>query len=336
MSLAVLAIRVRTCAWERRRGLRRLSLCLASAGIPNPDRGVIADLDDDGDDDLVVFGAEFVPGPFVPFDIPLTAFENLGTPGTPSFSPAAMGIAPGRTDAVTVIDLDDDGVKDLLTVSTTGPLTELTSYRANGAFSYSVAPLESGLDTIKALSSGIAADFNGDGRDDFAVFDSLGFRILTAVSDIDAHARGSVAASSGPPVDVLFIDGSAGGSSRHFLRVPGQPFSVLLSPAPATPNPTFVLWGSVGPRTPWRQFDSPFGQMSFMPHVLDPGSSELFTLANSISVDPLALLPASAGTFVFNSPGLPIPLTFTLQGLTRDSSSASLYSVTNAVTMTVE
>ena len=115
-----------------------------------------------------------------------------------------------------------------------------------------------------------------------------------------------------------------------------QPFALLLQPLPATPNPAFVLWGCLGPRKPYRQIDLPFGRMAFLPHIADPTSTELFTLANSIAPDPLALLPSSAGAFVYGAAGIPISLTFTLQGLVRDSSAPNLYSVTNAITMTIE
>ena len=159
---------------------------------------------------------------------------------------------------------------------------------------------------------------------------------MSRIGDPDETTRGSVGSANGAPLDVLTVDGSNGGPARQVFRAPGEPFTILLAAPPGTANPIFAIWGSVGPRNPMRRIRTRVGSMALLPHFLDPTSTELFTLVNTVP-DPLSLLNAAPGSWVFNSPGLPVPITFNLQGIIQDAGAERFgFSVFNALTFTIE
>lgn len=144
--------------------------------------------------------------------------------------------------------------------------------------------------------------------------------------------EGTVTDAQGAVIDVLTVDGSIGDSFRVIERYIGQPFTITLAqpPANAVPAP-FFLWGHLGPVPLAAAYTSPYGVFCFTPELLAPNLPWLFTLADSVSNQ--GVLPVSGpAPWNFTVPGVPIGLTFVLQGLTVQNQAASgALASTNAI-----
>ena len=155
-----------------------------SAGIITPNQPTIADVDKDGDNDVIVPGGYFFdtydpPGPAVPQNRgSLTWWENTG-PGT-AFVRHDIALAqPWAYHGVEFADLDGDGNKDILTVgeqakSPSDPaddLVEMQLYAGNGDGTFD-APVA--LSTTGG-SLPVVHDVNGDGRLDIVSAQYFGF-----------------------------------------------------------------------------------------------------------------------------------------------------------------
>jgi hypothetical protein len=145
--------------------------------VQNGDKGVlarVADVDDDGDDDVIV---EYVDGVTNKFAarIVLNAMN-----GTLSFTNAAAPALPDGTLAVTTIHSSKDGTTQLLSLSASGVYLAQMSNGVLGPWSASpVIDLSklAALSTPITVHDVIAGDVDGDGVDDVVIATSKGFMV---------------------------------------------------------------------------------------------------------------------------------------------------------------
>ena len=330
---------------------------LANGRVPSSSRVRCEDLDGDGDPDLALYlhqlGSSTTGSAVNVISSALLLLENQSSPGQLSFIPhfgplklpALSPLFLTSVHAIDFTDINGDGDLDAVVGSVNvgfgpGQIPSIDLLRNDGAFNFSYASLGSGvLPTLPAAWDIACGDFDGDGLGDFCYrFDSFGFRVKKQIQDEDYCALGTVEGSLGAPVDVLLVNGQAGGANRSLAIPTSTPFNVQLAPATLTPNPRFIIWGELGPRDGRHYFPSPLGPLCLIPHPFQSVSATRFTLANSVGPDPLALLqPAPGAWFLPFTNGIQVPLVFTLQGVVQDLSSPTFgYSVTNAVTVAIQ
>ena len=308
-------------------------------GLPstNFERARVADLDNDGDSDIVLFGYDSRWGGGSIDPAALTILDNVSGVGNVAFATGAVLNPLGGARQLVVSDFDDDGQMDILSsffpgFVSTGSQIELRS--GNGAFAFAAAALQPGLSAaMTGFPEANPADFNGDGLLDL-VFEDEGFglRVLERLPDAYFTARGT-----GSQSNPLLIDGSSGGAARQTFVNVGAPFTVNVQAPPGAPNAAFAIWGSIGSRDGRRHHPGFFGPMAVLPHFYDPTSTSLFTLANSIAPDPRAFFRPAPGNWTQAGIVVPIPLVFTLHGVIQDPASPLFgIALTNAVTVTVE
>ncbi|HGY91146.1 MAG TPA: matrixin family metalloprotease [Planctomycetes bacterium] len=128
---------------------------------------------------------------------------------------------------------------------------------------------------------------------------------------------GIVGFFQGGPYDVLFVNGSAGGSLRRVATSGPGGYTVEMMDVPGlyTAMP-FAIYGTVGVPGPNESFlINPFvGSMCFTPCAANPMDPNLFTLTNNVGPDPCGeLVPSTPTPWQLNVPGLAFPYTITLQ-----------------------
>ena len=184
-----------------------------------------------------------------------------------------------------------------------------------------------------------AVDSDGDARPLFGGVDIGYDECADFVLDPAAAGTAGVAAL-GAPVDVLSVNGSAGGALRRVDLGLGQGFTVTLTPPPGNPSSDFVLYGILGTAKAATVTALPFGlpNMVLPPCDLAPTLQPiLFTLATSVSG--LSCAPVtSTSPAPWNSPAwsLPFPVTFTLQGLIVDTPLGTSLAASNALRVRVQ
>ncbi len=161
-------------------------------------------------------------------------------------------------------------------------------------------------------------------------------------------ATGAAAQSLGPcasgnaggllgPLDVLFVNGTAGDGGRRVDVPLSQPMSVSLI-APPLATGQFALFGFLGVPGPSDATPLPFGigTFCFPPCPLAPSLGNVFTLADTfgIGICP-ALVPATPAPWAIQFPGLGLPTSIALQALVEDPLSGTNLGVSNAVLVNV-
>ncbi len=236
-------------------------------------------------------------------------------------------------------DLDGDGHLDLVTRSSAGK-ARIHRGDGSGEFLPDVAIVDWG---VPAAGSWILVDLDGDGLPDLTHAGGGDFSTVMNTS-LTASMIGGVNGAEGSPVDVLFVNGSAGISDLRTVRLLAQdPFKIeMLSPPSAQGGKaSFVLylWRNGLHLDLVRQL--PFGLgLTCRPMVpsgprpaLDPvviwnnipGHSRLLGIPSRASQ------PAPGEVEHFED-GLGIDVEFVLQGIILDSaSSQGKAAVTNAV-----
>ena len=135
--------------------------------------------------------------------------------------------------------------------------------------------------------------------------------------------------------NLLLVNGSAGGYF-HTVAVPAfQTFSFDFLAPPLNPNPApFIIWGHIGAPSLASIYTSPFGTMCFGPEFLYPAPWH-FTLVDSFTNSPSAILPGTNAPWSFTVPGgIGTAITFALQGFT--AADATTLGISNAVIVDVQ
>jgi matrixin/pre-peptidase len=157
------------------------------------------------------------------------------------------------------------------------------------------------------------------------------FRITALpLNGLGPWAAGYVDDGQGGRLNLLSIDGDAGGPSRRVLRSIGQPFAFQVASIPGALLPTqFAIFGRLGAATADERFliDPEVGVASFVPCPLWPTNPFLFTLADGIGLGASCpgVLPAGPTPWAFGLPlGLPGPLELTFQVAVLNGSTARM------------
>lgn len=175
-------------------------------------------------------------------------------------------------------------------------------------------------------------DLDGDGR----VFDGVvDIGADEFVAGLLAAGSGNVgSAAGGSAVDVLFIDGSAGGAPRRADIVQGMPFNLEVTAPPGSagsaPFALFARWGVPGVADIYATFA---GDLLFAPLYVLPGDPGLAVVANTLFSDPSALLSASPAPWNTTLLAPTFPLRITLQGVIVDAGGG--FAITNGIVVNV-
>lgn len=299
----------------------------------NADGFAIEDLDGDGSLDLAVTQFEVNENSFV-------AVHRGNGNGT--FAPPMLYEVFEGARAVVAADFNGDGTLDLAAGSLdndvpNGPVTFLVQNEA--------AEFERSADLGAGNGVGglAAADFDGDGTLDVLVQPHLGadlWLLLNRRTTVDTCRIGNVDAGVGAPVDVLFVNGSAGiGAERRVMVDASSTTTVAMNAPPSRPaGPSrFALYarrGSPGPEQvtllPARLgvFCTPTFLTDYNPH-------RVLRTWNNIGKENLLGAPDAASTpapsTVFDAT-IGISIHFILQGIIVDSDAPNeRAAVTNAV-----
>lgn len=166
--------------------------------------------------------------------------------------------------------------------------------------------------------------------------------IPPATCPAPTFATGSAGAATGPPVDILAVNGSAGGPLRRVRLAMHQPFAVAVAALPGAPAPAgFSVFGRIDSPSAAGILPGPpgLGDFAFRPCPLDPFDPALFTLADSLGLAACPPYLAASGapwTIAFPA-GIPLPFTWTLQGLVADPLAAPYgFSATNAIVIEIQ
>jgi VCBS repeat protein len=299
-------------------------------------RPLLEDLDGDGRADLFV--AELFLGA-------VTLMAYRGT-ATGSLLPwGTIGPVAAASD-YRVLDFEGDGTKEFFWVtrvaSGQAPQNVMARPDPTSAFS-SLVGMPFGSVIASRLAGG---DLLGDGLMDFAFIPSSSsptqaqspILIRPHAAFLSTPMTGQVDIGNGDfPVDVLSINGSAGGAYRRVNLGIGAPLTFEIMQPPSTAAPaSFAVFGELGPTDNLSPFATAVGPFAIQPAPL-VSSANTFVLADGIGVSSNAVLTAAPAPWsVMVSNGLPFPVTFTVQGAIQDDTSASGYSVTNAVVVHVD
>ncbi len=261
-----------------------------------------------------------------------------GTPGPGGV--VTVGVPPGSPPTMNYISLDHNDIQGGWTGLGVGnfDLDPLFEDPANG--DYHIRPDSPCVNAGIVPSSGaLGVDFEGDPRPLFGGVD-VGF---DEVSDfaLSLAAAGTVGlVATGQAVDVLAVNGSAGGPLRRVDLTLGQPFLVTLGGIPGSPpGAPFVLYGMLGVAGAATVTSLP----APLPTLVLPACDAfpnfqpfVFTLASSVTglgCAPLISAPPAPWASPFWS--VPFPVTFTLQGLEADPSSGTVFA-TNALRVRIQ
>ncbi len=160
-------------------------------------------------------------------------------------------------------------------------------------------------------------------------------------------STGTVNASAGSPVDVLFVNGSAGGSTRTVTVGVGQSVEATLFSPPAGPiGGRYIAWiwfGAIATPTPLVAAGAIIG-CTINPTPISPGRSPQPVLClRDRRVPPRAcsgavgrIGPFGSSWTLRRSAGVARPMVLSIQAATEDSSAILGASVTNAVTLVIQ
>ncbi len=163
--------------------------------------------------------------------------------------------------------------------------------------------------------------------------DILSWQWTTAAPPPACYA-GNIVDGQGNPVDLLLVNGSAGGFFRTVPVTAFQTFTFDFLAPPLNPNPApFVIWGHIGLPPAAAAYVSPFGTMCFGPALLYPAPWH-FTLIDSFTNSSVAILPGSMAPWSFTIPGgVGAAITFAIQGFTV--ADATTLALSNAVVVDI-
>ncbi len=273
-------------------------------------------------------------------------------------------------------DVDGDGVPDLV-IGAPGEPDDLNVSRPGRVYilsgaSGALTSVAIGLPNTSFSSCGsnprlgtsvvLLGDVDGDGISDFAAGDPAppsptpGYVQCRhgLAGPVEPLRAGNVNAfGTGGIVDVLRVDPGPAGSptaavanDRGVTLPINSPFALWMARPPAGPTVAhYVLWGRVSNATTFPPTVLPggVGSIAVTPQPLLPSAIVLFTLLDSFggaSLAPSPAIPALApatGNVVLALGGLPVPVTFTLQGVIQDASSPHFgMSVTNALRLQIQ
>ena len=212
-------------------------------------------------------------------------------------------------------------------------------------------------------SVAMLGDVDGDGLGDMAASDpaatsSVATGYVQCIRGMqgapDPIRAGNVnALGPGGITDVLRCDPgltgiptAAAATNRSLTIGLGVPFSLWMAHPPAGPAVAhYVLWGVVSSHSYFSPTTLPggVGPIAVVPQPLSPTDSSLFTLIDTFGGPALiapgipALVPGSGVVTAFLGSGIPVPVTFTLQGVIQDASSPHFgMSVTNALRLQIQ
>jgi hypothetical protein len=186
-----------------------------------------------------------------------------------------------------------------------------------------------------------AADVNGDGYADLIKGEGV------HLNRSHRSREGNVHSAAGPPVDVLFVNGSRGvGRARRIELVTGDPFEIYLVPPPSAPplgpvRYALYAWRGEPRESPCNFYGLPFGLgLSAMPTPLTAGSespqptmiwNNLLGTEGQLGAPMRASAPAPASV-VERRRGVRVSGTFFVQGIIRDTAAPNgRAAVTNGV-----
>lgn len=149
-------------------------------------------------------------------------------------------------------------------------------------------------------------------------------------------AAGTVRATVGGPENVLFVDGSAGGTRRRVDIDPSAGFTIAVNPPTGQASAAFALFGLLGEPQPTDAISfGAIGTMCFTPAPIAIADARAFTLTENFGFNLPQLVGSTPAPFSINVPAVGFELSFTLQGVMFDQSSPSVLSVTNGVLVNV-
>ncbi|MBI3843631.1 MAG: LamG domain-containing protein [Planctomycetes bacterium] len=162
----------------------------------------------------------------------------------------------------------------------------------------------------------------------------------------DPCPAGNVAASVGPPVDVLLVNDSAGGATRTVDVPGGVPVRVSVAVSPAGPAaPRYVVWAWSTASS--RPFDLVVGGID-LGCVVNPtpflpfGFPQPFRclrggLNSLVCTDVPEIHSPARAPWTLMHPGFPSPIDVTIQGVLQDDGAANPlgFSITNAIVLSI-
>jgi hypothetical protein len=135
------------------------------------------------------------------------------------------------------------------------------------------------------------------------------------------------------PAQVLTVNGSSGGAAHVVNTQVFAPLTVAFSPYPTGAVHPFAIWCTFAPPSAQIPLATPFGDLCFLPHFLDPANPYVLTLTDNIGLGIPPLIPSTPGIWSFTMPtGITVPLSFRLQGAIIDALGPQMM---NAVTVNV-
>ena len=264
-----------------------------------------------------------------------------------------QGEGPGLQlggSVASIDDMDADGFADVLAGAPHDSPNGLTFAGSVRVYSSGTGALLSQFDGQSAnanqgTSVGGGGDVNGDGVSDpvmGAPGDSSLNGMLTGVARIysgafvphlEPCAAGNVGAGMGGPFDVVLVNGSGGGATGIVDVEIGQPFTIGVAQPPTNPFPAdFALGAFLGLAGPAEETTLPFGfGTSCLPAT--PGYPGYFILTNNFTPGSPQLTASTFTPWTASHPGLPFPLTLTVQGVIRGT--PSVIQLTNAVALRI-
>ena len=300
-----------------------------------------------------------------------------------AFNSSASNLVPGdtnddsdvfvhdrRTGATSRVSIDSAGAEAI--GSSTGPsispngrfisfhsgASNLVPNDANGSDDVFVHDRWTG-ETSRVSVDSAGAEGNGNSRGasmsslgHFIAFDSDASNLAPGdtngktdifVRDRSACDEGRVNAGAGEIVDVLFVNGSAGGPARRIALAPNTPFVVNLDSSPAAPGPgVYAMYAWPGASVPGEERVLPFGiGTTCRATPLSGGGRMPRAIWNSTGQRALGAptmpSPLTPATLLEFPAGLGSAGSFYLQGIIADPGSAGSKpaSVTNGITIDV-
>ena len=186
-------------------------------------------------------------------------------------------------------------------------------------------PDETAFVGMTAAATGLAASF---------AIESFEF---TSDPVRDPCFAGSVLDVAGEPVDLLTVNGSAGGFFRRVPTFSFDPLTITVSQPPMNSAPAgHLVMGTFGLPDGSEATPTPVGAICF-PVVVGPIQPPgIFTLSNTFGPIPAPLVVASPTPWTYFRPtGAPFPVDVTLQGVVVRSNAPFSFAITNAVTIAV-
>lgn len=178
-----------------------------------------ADLNDDGKPEIISVGSSFTNNK-------ISVYTNKSVKGNLSFTEAATYTVGQQCNAITVVDVDGDGMLDIVAAFTTDVVTILRNTSSGGTVSFAAGVTINGG---PGFSNSIkAADLNGDGKPDL-VLTSI-YKFFTVIKN--NSTPGNVVFSQ--PIQVMSSYGNANGLAIADFDMDGKPdvaLSVIGSPA---------------------------------------------------------------------------------------------------------